>query len=262
MPKSKETEDAYSKEYRKKLGFTSQGKAKGFFGGKDITPTIDFDYMKSLNKRLYEMVDRMNAVVSKEVIATIPGSFKKEFINRPFSIMEKNGILPKLNNLGRRPEQVYFNWMRGYVIQSFFSKAIDMIFDVDTRKRVLIGDDDFKKLKTFRKTPKADMELGLNSGEKLRLEIQAGFTGVNDIKKHKVIEAKRVFKELGIHTLAVHFDLYNGRAAFLKLDSIDENGSDWESRQQMEGQTVLSISPRHFLWNMTESPVKYKDMKL
>jgi hypothetical protein len=204
----------------------------------------------------------MNSVVTREVIATIPSSFKKEFIDRPFLIMEKNGILPRLNNLGRRPEQVYYSWMRGYVIQNFFSKAIDEIFEVDTRRKILIGDDDFKKLKTFRKTPKADMELELNSGEKLRLEIQAGFTGVNDVKKHKVVEAKRVLKELGVHTLAVHFDLYNGRAAFLKLDSIDEKGIGWESRQQMEGQTVLSIPSESFLWKMTDSPIKYKNMNL
>jgi len=262
MPKSKETEDAYSKEYRKKLGFTSEGKAKGFFGAKDIIPTIDFEYIELLNRRLYEMVDRMNSVVIKEVVATMPTAFKKEFIDRPFSIMKKNGILPRLNNLGRRPEQVYFNWMRGYVIQSFFSKAIDLIFDVDTRRKILIGDDDFKELGTFKKTPKADLELELNSGEKLRLEIQAGFTGTNDIKKHKVTEAKRVFSELGIHTIAVHFDLFDGKAAFLKLDEIDEKNPGWESRPQMEGQTVLSISPKHFLWNMTDSPIKYKDMNL
>jgi len=262
MPKLKETENEYSKEYRKKLGFTNQGSAKEFFGAKDVIPDIDFEYIELLNRRLYEMVDRMNKVVIKEVVATMPAAFKKEFIDRPFSIMKKNGILPRLNNLGRRPEQVYFNWMRGYVIQSFFSKAIDLIFDVDTRRKILIGDDDFKELGTFKKTPKADLELELNSGEKLRLEIQAGFTGKNDIKKHKVTEAKRVFNELGIHTIAVHFDLYDGRVAFLKLDGIDESNPGWESRPQMEGQMVLSISEECFLWNMTDSPVKYKDMNL
>jgi len=257
-----EAEDAYPKEYRKKLGFTNQGDAKDFFGAKDIIPSIDFGYMDLLNERLYEMADRMNEVVAKELRSGTPTVFKKEFIDRPFSIMKKNGILPKLNNLGRRPESVYFNWMRGYVVQSFFSKAIDFIFDVDTRRKILIGDDDFKKLETFKKTPKADLELQLNSGEKLRIEIQAGFTGTNDIKKHKVTEAERVFKSLGMHTIAVHFDLYNGQAAFVKLDGIDEKDTNWEHRQQMEGQVVFAISWKHFLWKMIEPPIKYKNMNL
>ena len=262
MPKLQEAEDAYSKEYRKKLGFTNQADAKKFFGAKDIIPGIDFEYIALINKRLYEVVDRMNSIVSKELKSGTPTAFKKEFVDRPFSLMKKNGILPKLNNLGRRPEDVYFNWMRGYVVQNFFSKAIDSVFDTEIRKRVLIGDDDFTKLETFRKSPKADMEIELPSGEKLRLEIQAGFAGTNDIKKHKVVQAKEVFKQSGVHTLAVHFDLYDGRAAFVKLDSIDEDDTNWVHRQQMEGQVVFSIAKESFIWKMLEPPIKYKDMKL
>lgn len=262
MPKEKSKEEEYSREYRKKLGFTNQADAKDFFGAKDVIPPIDFDYMESLNGRLYEMVDRMNGVVNGEVKILTPSGFKKEFINRPFEIMKKNGILPRLNNLGRRPEQVYFSWMRGYVVQSYFSKAIDLIFETDLRKRVLIGDDDFKKLETFRKTPKADLELELRSSKKLRLEIQAGFTGTNDVKKHKVIEAKREFKKSGTSTIAVHFDLYDGKAAFVRLDTIDDDGTNWVHRQQMEGQVVFAIPPESFLWKMTEIPMKYEDMRL
>jgi len=262
MVKLKEKENEYSREYRRKLGFTNQNDAKSFFGAKDIIPNIDFLYIESLNKRLYEMADRMNDVITKDLRISTPTAFKKEFIDRPLSIMRKDNILPRLNNLGRRTEQVYFSWMRGYVVQSFFSKAIDFIFDVDIRTKVLIGDDDFKKAETFKKTPKADMELELKSGEKLRLEIQAGFTGVNDIKKHKVTEARKVFKDLGIHTVAVHFDLYNGRAAFIKLDTIEERDTNWEHRQQMEGQVVFAISDKHFIWKMTDLPIKYKDMNI
>ena len=50
--------------------------------------------------------------------------------------------------------------------------------------------------------------------------MQSGFTGINDIKQHKVLEAKRVFRDDGTSTLAIHIDLYNGQVAFIKLDEI------------------------------------------
>jgi len=38
----------YFKEYRKELGFTNQGDVKNFFAGKDITPTVDYNYINLL----------------------------------------------------------------------------------------------------------------------------------------------------------------------------------------------------------------------
>ena len=64
--------------------------------------------------------------------------------------------------------------MRGYVISNYFLKALGLIFDVDTSKIVLIGDDDFKKVETFKRTPKADLEITLEGKEKIRIEMQAG----------------------------------------------------------------------------------------
>ena len=75
----------------------------------------------------------------------------------------------------------------------------------------------------FKKTPKADLEVNLKNNEKIRLEIQSGFQGINDIKQHKVIEAKRIFAEERISSLAIHFDLFNGQVAFVKLDNIEDD---------------------------------------
>lgn len=110
-------------------------------------------------------------------------------------------------------------------------------------------------------TPKADLEIKLNRKEKIRIEIQSGFTGINDIKQHKVLEAKRVFHDSGKHTIAIHFDLYNGQVAFLKLDEIEDDSVNWITRQQMEGQTVFNIDQNYFVWKITEQPVKYKEIK-
>jgi len=251
----------YFRQYRQKLGFTNQADTKNFFGAKDVLPTVNFNYIKLLNKRLYEIVDCINNIVVSDVKLDDLDTFKKGYVDSSFEIMKKNKILPRLNNLGRRPEQVYFSWMRGFIISGFFLKALGIMFEVDTSKIDLIGDDDLKNVDTFKKTPKADLEIKLNGKENIRIEMQSGFTGMNDIKQHKVLEAKRIFQDLGIHTLAIHFDLYNGQAAFIKLDEIKDNSVDWITRQQMEGQTVFNINQNYFLWKITKKPVKYKKIK-
>jgi hypothetical protein len=250
----------YFREYREKIGFTNQNDAKDFFGAKDITPTIDFDYIDLLNKRLYGLVDKIDFVVNDKIRSDNLSAFKKKYIDNPFKTIKKNKILPVLNNQGRRPEQVYFSWMRGFVISNYFLKFIGFVFEIYPQEIKLIGNDDFKNIETFRRTPKADLEIKLNKQEKIRLEIQSGFTGINDIKQHKVLEAKRVFENLGIESLAVHFDLYNGQVAFIKLNKIEDNNINWITRHQMEGQTVFNIDQNNFVWRIIDKPLKYKEM--
>jgi hypothetical protein len=250
----------YFRQYRQKLGFSNQADVKNFFGAKDITPTVDLNYIALLNERLYNILDKVNAVVANDIKIDDLDAFKKEHIEKTFEIMKANNILPILNNQGRRPEQVYYSWMRGYVLSNYFLKALGLVFEVDTSNIDLIGDDDLKNIETFKRTPKADLEIKLNGKEKVRIEMQSGFTGINDIKQHKVLEAKRVYRDLGFHTLAIHFDLYNGQVAFIKLDEIEDDSVNWITRQQMEGQTVFNIDQNYFIWKITENPVKYKEI--
>ena len=65
------------REYRSRLGFNNQFEAKEFFGGKDIIPNIDFDYLKNLNERLYAIVDKINSVLSDQIKIDNISSFKK-----------------------------------------------------------------------------------------------------------------------------------------------------------------------------------------
>ena len=250
----------YFRQYRQSLGFTNQADVKSFFGAKDITPTVDLNYIHLLNERLYNIVDKINSVAAEEIRIDDMSAFKKEYIEEVFEILKVNNILPVLNNQGRRPEQVYYSWMRGYILSNYFLKALGLIFEVDTSNIDLIGDDDLKNIETFKRTPKADLEIKLNEKEKIRIEMQSGFTGINDIKQHKVLEAKRTFHELGVRPLAIHFDLYNGQVAFIKLDEIEDNSVNWITRQQMEGQTVFNIDQNYFIWKITESPMKYKEI--
>jgi hypothetical protein len=86
--------------------------------------------------------------------------------------------------------------------------------------------------------------------------MQSGFQGVNDIKQHKVLEAKKIMQTQNIPSIAIHFDLFNGQVAFVRLDSITDDSVNWITRQQMEGQTVFNIEQNYFIWKLTESPPK------
>jgi hypothetical protein len=253
-------ENKYFKEYRKKLGFSKQSDIKDFFKANDIIPTVDFAYIKLLNKRLYSILDKINDIVAADVRIDDLESFKKDYVNNTFETMKENNILKVLNNQGRRPEQVYYSWMRGFVLSKYFLKAISLIFEVDIVKIKFIGDDDFRDIATFKRTPKADIEIILGNKEKLIVEIQSGFSGINDIKQHKVLEAKKVFSSSGCHTIVLHFDMYNGQVAFVKIDDILDDDMKWITRQQMEGQTVFNIDQNYFMWKITEAPIKYKDI--
>ncbi|MFA6458579.1 MAG: restriction endonuclease [Patescibacteria group bacterium] len=250
----------YFKKYRQELGFTNQGAAKDFFAAKDITPVVDFNYINFLNKRLFEIVNKLNEIVDQSLKIENVASFCKENIGVVFQKLKNNNIIPRLNNQGRRPEEVYFSWVRGFVISNYFLGALSVIFGVRIEDIYSIGDDDLAKIETFKRTPKADLEISLKNIGKIRLEIQSGFQGINDIKQHKVLEAKRIFAEKGISSIAIHFDLFNGQVAFVKLDGVEDDNTNWITRQQMEGQTVLNIDQNYFVWKLTEKPPKFTDL--
>lgn len=244
----------YFKEYREKLGFTNQQNAKRFFAGKDIIPTIDLNYITLFNQRLIQIIKKINDLSDTSIKINNLDSFCEENVHLVFKKLQENNIIQRLNNQGRRPEQVYFSWMRGYIISNYFLKALSKIFEVNLEDISLIGDDDLVNIASFKRAPTADLEISLKDGNKLRIEVQSGFVGINEIKQHKVLEAKRIFKTDGISSLAIHFDLFNGQVAFIKLNEIEDDSVNWITRQQMEGQTVFNIDQNYFTWKLIETP--------
>ena len=82
--------EEYFRQYRQKLGFTNQADVKNFFGAKDIIPTIDLNYVKLLNKRLYDILDKLNKVVTDEVKIDNLSAFKKQYIDHAFKIIKES----------------------------------------------------------------------------------------------------------------------------------------------------------------------------
>ena len=90
----------YFKRYRKELGFTNQMDVKKFFAAKDITPTVDFNYIELLNERLMQIIIRINLLISKDISYKNIDDFCLHSIENVFKKLKNNNIIQKLNNQG------------------------------------------------------------------------------------------------------------------------------------------------------------------
>jgi len=251
----------YFKRYRESIGFTNQNDAKQFLAGKDVIPEVDFKYIENLNKRLTEIISKINNVADHSYKLKNVEKFSKNNILEPYKIIKKANLLPRLNNQGRRPEQVLFSWLRGYAIAEYFTPAISKIFEVPLSSIMQIGDDDLRNIETFKRSPKADLEI-VKNGKTIRIEVQSGFQGVNDIKEHKVREARKVYNDYSVHSVCIHIDLFNGQVAFVQLDAIKENDVNFITRQQMEGQSVFAIDQNYFKWRLLDILPQFNELEL
>ncbi|QEP42643.1 restriction endonuclease [Ectothiorhodospiraceae bacterium BW-2] len=251
----------YFKRYRESIGFTNQNDAKIFLSGKDVPAGVDYEYIDNLNQRLKEISSKVSAIGNKSINIKNIDDFVRKNILHPFETIKSSGLLPRLNNQGRRPEQVLFSWLRGYVVAELFTPAIAGIFEVSITSINQIGDDDLRDIDTFRRSPKADLEI-TKDNQRVRIEVQSGFQGINDIKEHKVREARRVFEETGEHSICIHIDLFNGQVAFVQLDSIEDDDVNFVTRQPMEGQSVFAIDQNYFKWRLLDPAPCFSDLEL
>ena len=251
----------YFKEYRHGMGFSNKSDAKTFLSGKDVSPNIDFEYIDALNGRIANILRSVNNVIHESIKYDDLDCFIQESINRPFNIIREANLVPRLNNQGRRPEEVLFSWLRGYSVSEYFTPAFANIFNVSLSAVANIGEDDLRNIDTFKRSPKADLAITVDNSI-VRIEVQSGFQGINDIKEHKVREAKRAFSENLEHTVCIHVDIYNGQVAFVQLDKIEENDVNFVTRQQMEGQSVFQIDQNYFKWRLLDPAPSLAELEL
>lgn len=159
----------------------------------------------------------------------------------------------------RRSEHVLFSWLRGYATAEYFLPSFKTIFGANEFQS--IGQDDFSSAETFKRAPTADYCVS-RDGQSFRIEVQSGFQSISDVKQHKVIEAKRVFREEGVPTVCVHLDMFNGQCAFIRLDTIDDADVNWVTRTQMEGQYVFAIEQNYFKWRLADDIPHLDELEL
>lgn len=250
------------RDFRAAIGFTSAAKIKDFYRGKDLSRPINYDFVERLNSRLAEMVDVFDIATPASLRPVDSVDFKTLYIHSPYKTMLDAGIIPRMNNLGRNPEDVYFSWMRGYVVANYYKKAIAVLFGLDESLVEVVGDDNLSSIESFAKTPKADLEVpSIDGNPPMRVEMQSGFTGVNQVKAHKVHEARTVWANSGVESIAAHFDFFNGRVALIPLNLIGDDDENWTTSQQMEGQKVLDISDKFFVWELEELPPNWSTIR-
>lgn len=251
----------YFSAYRRCIGFTNQQTTKDYLSAKDIAADVDYAYIARLIDRLSNIYEHLNRAIHETVRHHEFADFRRRSIEIPYQRIRDNNLIGNLNNQGRRPEQVLFNWLRGYAATEFMRPAIASVFDVDPAAIISIGDDDLTAPDTFRRTPRADLRV--QRGEHaIHLEVQAGFQGISDVKQHKVLEARRVLQTTGWHTVCIHCDFFNGQVAFIRLSTIPENDVHWITRQQMEGQTVFNIDQNQFSWGLMNEPPSFDALEL
>ncbi len=240
------------KNYRSAFGFSNQGDMRSFLSAKDIVPSVNYDYVDDLNVRLTHIVRNISHM-SSFYNAQQMDIFLQDNLDKVYQIILREKLLPRMNNQGRRPEQVYFSWMRGHLICQFFKPYIAQLLDISMSDIEDIGDDDYTNIQTFKRTAKADLQV-MKENHLYHLEIQSGFQGINDVKQHKVLEANRLFMDKQQQTLLIHFDIFNGQVALILLHCIKDGHINWITRQQMEGQTVFNLDQNYFQF-MLHKPV-------
>ena len=236
------------KEYRTTIGFSNKNNLKKFFKFTDVSPIVNWEKIEQSNKRLADIFHRINETVSEDTKQSNIDIFCKK-IETAYNIMKQNNIIEKLNNQGREPDDVYYNWMRGYLVCEYFISSISKLFGVEENKISIIGQDDLKKIETFARTATADFELKNLRGKDIRLEIQSGYTGINDIKLSKIHEAKQQYEHRKIESYIIHFDLFNGFAAVVNITDfykIPESAY----HKAFENTDVLKIKDEWFKWNL------------
>ncbi len=242
------------KNYRKSLGFTNQTKLRSFFDSKDIIRDVDYIYLEQLNHRLEDIIRAIHNAVAEEIKIDNLEGFIKENVYNVFNYMKNNKLLFRFqNNKQRQLERSYYDWSRGRIVANYFIKAMSLIFQVDKNNIRTIGKDNLDEPETFNKAGTADFEI-VKDAMTYRIEFQSGFQGINDIKEHKVLEARRVFKDKGIRSLIIHVDFFNGSVAFVDISDISDKNINWETRTQFEGKKVFHIDDSYFVWDLSSAP--------
>lgn len=233
-------------EYRKRLGFHNKTDCKCFLGGKGDEIRINWDQLAFYNQRVKDICTALNnglhpSVQSNNIQAVC------ETLTDIYEIVKSNDMFSKLNNQGRRPEKVLFDWMKGYVALELLLPIIAKLYEVDLSEIRKIGEDDFSNIDTFKRAATADLAI---PGLSLRLEVQSGFQDKNDIKRSKIKEAHKQYLEKGTHTHIIHVDLLNGKLAVIDITNVDE--SSLKYHKAFENIDVFTIPKNWFLWDLIE----------
>lgn len=242
--------------------FQSGGDLASYFKAHGLYE-VKWNVIERYNARLYDMFYKLNSVIVNEYRKsdTEMAAFKR-CINRAYRTLRNTRIIEdKFHNNGRAPEDVYYNWMRGYLVCLYFKKMIAEIFGVKEKAIQQFGADSLDVLRKtqdpakFKKDAAADFKISADhlatATNDILIEVQSGFTGINDIKKTKANEAKKKYDKNQTQTFVAHFDLFNGRLAVFEITHLADTDG-WIKNTQLNGALTKTIPDDCFVWSFMD----------
>jgi hypothetical protein len=131
-----------SKEFRKAMGFTRKGEFQKYLSAKDIKEP-NWALIQKQNSRLDNIFNKIN----QKLEVPYQGNISQDIIDT-FMQIKNNNILPRMRNNGRAMEDVYYNWMLGYLSEKIFTPFI--IDKLILGKLERNGGDDLTSIDTFK----------------------------------------------------------------------------------------------------------------
>lgn len=249
-------ESRYLKVYRARLGFQNQLAVKNFFSAKDITQKIDYTYLNSFNQRLIDMLYKLNHISSGLISEEDLKLFSEKNISNVFLSLKKQGFFEKLFSQSKKPQKIYFSWMREYIVSKFLFMFFNFGFspkDIDIFENHFLSVEEFKSL--------LDLSFdGIFDGNRINISLQSSFDGKNMISENKVKSASALAIENSCPSWLIHFDVFNGMAAFKRLDNVTDTCGHWVEKSGNAGKRVLEISRKNFKWKFFEPILTEKKM--
>lgn len=220
------------KDYRKLLGFTNKSLFAKHLGAKDIVEP-NWAVIEKKNKRLISTMTAINNAQQHKCDISVA-----KLVNDTTLTIKNANILPRLNNHGRALENVYFNWLLGYVAEVIFTPLISAELNCSNLTRH--GGDDFSSLDTFKRTGDADL---IDEQAKILVDVQCGITATTrcDIKQHKVNQA---VANKDYKSYVFFADLVEGRYGCIGLESLENE--TFYPNPQWEGQLTHTVSKDTF----------------
>lgn len=214
-----------TKEFRKLMGFSRKDQMHQWLSAKDIQ-SPNWVLIEKRNDRLVDIFTAINSHLELPYSGDIGDD-----VWFAYNQIKANNILQRMRNNGRAMEDVYFNWVQGYIAEKVFTPLIADKLKLSNIERN--GSDDLTNIETFKRTGDADL---IDKVADVRIDVQCGTgDGVATIKKHKVDHA---LKNTGT-SYCFLIGLFTGQYGIVNLNEL--RNVEFTPNQRWEGQLCWDV---------------------
>lgn len=235
-----------------------------FFGARDVTPEVDYFYLKRLRVRLAEIVWQLFGILPPPFCPADVGDFVTEEIAEVYEILYRSSVFEQYydreleERQGKRVEDAYYFWMRERVLLKLFLPSIAYLFQVPlftvkVREEALSilqteNERNLVELRSYfakKEGKEGEKELSLREKQRLSLavEVYFDFSGKRPMAAEKIKAAKKRYEKTGMPSPLLYIDLPHARGAMLSLETLAED--------------MTVVPTEDFVWSLNEIPPMY-----